>query len=136
MLNHEIHSLKDLKSLRSAPILDVSQSKKLLQELSIRMQGAEWFTVGIMAPSATSAILVLREIEAKFNWSPMRLLEKPTSDGPVFLKANQNTMEIYVRIEYGLGEGVLISGQNNNQLKEVDTFGPFPLDFFSIKDFD
>ncbi|MFL0732696.1 MAG: DUF1824 family protein [Prochlorococcus sp.] len=39
-----------------------------------------------------------------------------------------------MRIEYGLGEGVLISCQHNNEEKEADTLGPFPLDFFKIKD--
>lgn len=129
-----IKSLKDLNGHRSAPSLDSTQSKHLLDQLCAYIGDADWFTVGIMAPSSSLAIFVLREMESRFNWTAMNVVDKPTEDGPVFLKANQKTGDIHVRIEYGLGEGVLISCQHNNEEKEADTLGPFPLDFFKIKD--
>ncbi len=129
-----IKSLKDLNGHRSAPSLDATQSKHLLDQLCAYIGDADWFTVGIMAPSSSLAIFVLREMESHFNWTAMNVVDKPTEDGPVFLKANQKTGDIHVRIEYGLGEGVLISCQHNNEGKEADTLGPFPLDFFKIKD--
>ncbi|MDP6203613.1 MAG: DUF1824 family protein [Prochlorococcaceae cyanobacterium ETNP18_MAG_14] len=129
-----IKSLKDLNGHRSAPSLDATQSKHLLDQLCAYIGDADWFTVGIMAPSSSLAIFVLREMESRFNWTAMNVVDKPTEDGPVFLKANQKTGDIHVRIEYGLGEGVLISCQHNNEEKEADTLGPFSLDFFKIKD--
>ncbi len=129
-----IRSLKDFDNLRSAPDLDATQSKQLLDQLCAFMGDADWFTVGIMAPSSSLAIFVLREMESRFNWTAMNVVDKPTEDGPVFLKANQKTGDIYVRIEHGLGEGVLLSCQHNNEEKEADTLGPFPLDFFKTKD--
>ncbi|ABM78891.1 conserved hypothetical protein [Prochlorococcus marinus str. MIT 9303] len=129
-----IKSLKDLDGLRSAPDLDATQSKHLLDQLCVSMGDADWFTVGIMAPSSSLAIFVLREMESRFNWSAMNVVDKPAGEGPVFLKANQKTGDIHVRIEHGLGEGVLLSCQHNNEEKEADTLGPFPLDFFKIKD--
>ena len=68
--------------------------------------------------------------EYKYN---MKIAEKPIEDGPVFLKANQKTGDIYVRIEYGLGEGILLSCQHNEEGRDADTIGPFPLDFFKDK---
>ena len=129
-----ISTLKDLNNLRSAPDLDATQSKQLLDQLCASMDDADWFTVGIMAPSSSLAIFVLRQMESLFNWSAMNVVDKPTEDGPVFLKANQKTGDIHVRIEHGLGEGVLLSCQHDNEEKEADTLGPFPLDLFKIKD--
>ena len=129
-----ISTLKDLNNLRSAPDLDATQSKQLLDQLCASMDDADWFTVGIMAPSSSLAIFVLRQMESLFNWSAMNVVDKPTEDGPVFLKANQKTGDIHVRIEHGLGEGVLLSCQHDNEEKESDTLGPFPLDLFKIKD--
>lgn len=134
MTGQVIKSLKDLNGHRSAPSLDATQSNHLLDQLCAYIGDADWFTVGIMAPSSSLAIFVLREMESRFNWTAMNVVDKPTEDGPVFLKANQKTGDIHVRIEYGLGEGVLISCQHNNEEKEADTLGPFPLDFFKIKD--
>lgn len=83
-----------------------------------------------MAPSSEVAIKVIREIESFFSWSKMNLATKPNDAGPVFLKANQNTGDIHIRIEHGLGEGILMSCQHLDEQKDADTFGPFPLDFF------
>ena len=134
MIDPEINSLKDLKRLRSAPSLDKEQSKNLLRELCSYMTLADWFTIGIMAPSSQLALFALKELEVHFNWSAMKVVEKPIADGPVFLKANQKTGDILVRLEYGLGEGILLSCQNDETQENVDTYGPFPLDFFKIKD--
>ena len=95
------------------------------------MHDADWFTIGIMAFSSHEAISRLRGMESLYHWSPMKIKENPKEEGPVFLKANQKTQDIYIRIESGLGEGILLSCQHNDQNKEADTFGPFPLDFFS-----
>ena len=133
MINSEIKSLKDLKSLRSAPSLNRHQSIILLEELTKYLDAADWFTIGIMAKSSKSAVLVLKEIEYHFNWSSMKIASEPDNDGPVFLKANQKTGDIHVRVEHGLGEGILIGCQHNEDKKDADTLGPFPLDFFKIK---
>ena len=63
----------------------------------------------------------------------MEIIERPDKEGPVFLKANQRSAQIHIRIEHGLGEGILISCQNNDELICSKTFGPFPLDFFKAK---
>ena len=134
MLDSEINTLKDLKVLRSAPVLDSDQSKALLKELSGYIDNADWCTIGIMAPSTNLAIFVLKEMESRFNWVSMIVVDKPTEDGPVFLKANQRTGAINIRIEYGLGEGILISCQHDEEQENADTFGPLPLNFFKTKD--
>ena len=130
MLDSKINTLNDLKSLRDAPALSSDQAKDLLKELILYMNDADWFTIGIMAPSATLAIFILKEMESRFKWPAMQVEQKPSEDGPVFLKANQKTGAIHVRIEYGLGEGVLLSCQHNEEKNNAETFGPFPLDFF------
>ena len=81
-------SLRGLNGLRSAPILDAEEIKYLLEELLIKMECADWFTVGIMAPSQDCAILVIKEIEKFFNWKAMSIFTKAEEPGPVFLKAN------------------------------------------------
>ena len=134
MFNSTIKTLNDLNNFRSAPALDVEQSKKLLIELSIPMETADWFTIGIMSPSSNSAISVLQEMTRHFDWPEMRVTEEPKTQGPVFLKANQKTGEVHVRIEYGLGEGILLSCQHNQTNKDAETFGPFPLNFFKVKE--
>ena len=134
MLDSQIKSLKDLNNLRSAPNLDQNQAELLLVELSRYMDDADWFTVGIMASSSKSAIFVLKEMENLFKWTEMKIINKPTGDGPVFLKANQKTGDAHLRIEHGLGEGILLSCQQNDVQKNSETFGPFPLNFFKSKD--
>ena len=60
----------------------------------------------------------------------MKCKSLPNSVGPIFLKANQRTGEIHARIEYGLGEGILITCHDNDNSFIARTYGPFPLDFF------
>ena len=52
----EINKLVDLNSLRTAPLLNNSQIKKLLEELETNIFNADWITIGIMAPCDTKAI--------------------------------------------------------------------------------
>ncbi len=131
MANLSIQSLSDLENLRSAPKLTINQNKQLLSELHLVMAEAAWFTLGVMAPSAEQALSVLRKIEESFAWAPMQLVENPQNKGPVYLKANQNTGKIRIRIAHGLGKGVLISSHQSTPGGAVKTWGPLPLELFS-----
>ena len=122
--------LEDLAKLRSAPKLSKNQSKILFNELRSIIDKSDWITIGIMSPSLKEGIKAVRRIEKKFEYEEMECITLPSSDGPIFLKANQKTGEIHARIEYGLGEGILISCQNNDISLISQTVGPFPLNFF------
>ena len=128
-----IYKLEDLDKFRSAPKLDKKQAEILLKELKYIIHKADWLTIGIMSPSLKKGINIIRKIEERFKFNKMRLITMPTSNGPVFLKANQKSGEIHARIEYGLGEGILISCHNNDNSIIARTIGPFPLDFFNQK---
>tara|TARA_B100000579_G_scaffold398469_1_gene378751 strand:- start:109 stop:510 length:402 start_codon:yes stop_codon:yes gene_type:complete len=128
--NIEIYKLQDLDQLRTAPRLNKSQSKLLLNELRHIIHKSDWITIGVMSPSLKKGINAIRRIEEKFGYNSMKCVSLPSSDGPIFLKANQKTGEIHARIEFGLGEGILISCQNYNNTLSAKTIGPFPLDFF------
>ena len=134
MIDSEITSLNDLRMNRSAPELDSSQEQILKKELFECMEKADWFTVGIMSPNYKLAINILKEMESQFNWPPMKVASHPNDEGPVFLKANQRTGVFHARIEYGLGEGILLSCQYNLENKDAETLGPLPLDFFRNRD--
>ena len=127
----EINKLGDLNSLRTAPLLSSNQEKKLLRELETNIYNADWITIGIMAPSDTRAIKALQSISNKYSSIKFRNLGSLQADGGVFLKANQKTSNVFVRSENGLGEGILITCQYDENAKESNTFGPLPLDFFS-----
>ena len=131
MPEQSINSLEDLNMLRSAPELTIAQESKLLEELKVVMSKFEWFTVGIMAKSLDEAIKTIRLLEKKLNWNPMKIIESPNNQGPIFLKANQNNGEIHMRIEHGLGEGVLITGHSKDLNQTGATWGPLPLRIFS-----
>ena len=126
----EINKLVDLNSFRSAPLLSNSQVKKLLEELEANIFKADWITIGIMAPSHTKAIESLRTISKKYSSIKLGNLDLHHADGSVFLKFNQKTGNVFVRSENGLGEGILITCQINDDFKESNTFGPLPLNFF------
>ena len=83
-----------------------------------------------MSPSLKRGINAVRRIEEKFKYEKMECITLPSTDGPIFLKANQKTGEIHARVEFGLGEGILISSQNHDNSLISKTIGPFPLDFF------
>ena len=127
----EINKLVDLNNLRTAPKLSNRQEKKLLQELEVNIFNSDWITIGIMAPSDHSAIEALQSISEKFSLIKFRNLSSLHADGGVFLKANQKTGNVFVRTENGLGDGILITCQYEEDDKESNTFGPLPLDFFT-----
>jgi len=126
----EINKLVDLNSLRTAPQLSNSQVKKILEELEANIFNADWITIGIMAPSDTKAIEALQSITERYSSIKFVNLESLHADGSVFLKGNQKTGNVFIRSENGLGEGILLTCQYDNQSKESSTFGPLPLDFF------
>ena len=126
----EINKLVDLNNLRTAPQLSNMQGKKLLKELEANIFNADWITIGIMAPSDNKAIEALQSISKKYSSIKFRNLGSLHADGGVFLKANQKTGNVFVRSENGLGEGILITCQYDEDAKGSNTFGPFPLDFF------
>tara|TARA_B100001250_G_C19391249_1_gene610661 strand:+ start:95 stop:475 length:381 start_codon:yes stop_codon:yes gene_type:complete len=121
----------DLNSLRTAPILNELDYKEIKKELKIIMSNADWFTIGIMAPSFENGINVIRAMEQRFGWKKMKIATDISKEGPIYLKANQNSGEIHARIEYGLGKGIIISCHNNDNSVMANTVGPFPLDFFN-----
>jgi len=127
----EINKLVDLNNFRTAPQLSDIQVKKLLDELEANIFNTDWITIGIMAPSDERAIEALQSISKKFSSIEFKNLDYLHADGGVFLKANQKTGNVFVRSENGLGEGILITCQYDEDAKESNTFGPFPLDFFT-----
>ena len=127
----EINKLVDLNSLRTAPLLSDIQEKKLLEELETNIFNADWITIGIMASSDNKAIEALQSISKKYSSiNKFGNLSSLNADGGVFLKANQKTGNVFIRSENGLGEGILITCQYDEEAIPSDTFGPLPLDFF------
>ena len=127
----EISKLVDLNNFRTAPQLSNMQEKKLLEELEANIFNADWITIGIMSPSDNEAIETLKSISKKYSSIKFGNLGSLHADGGVFLKANQKTGNVFVRSESGLGEGILITCQFDEGAKEINTYGPLPLDFFS-----
>jgi hypothetical protein len=126
--------LAALRGLRSAPVFTGPEKAAVRAELESLLARCDWFTLGVMAPSAGAAVACLRQVEAALSWQPLELepaceaLE--TIEGPVFLKGNQTTRRFLVRREPGLGEGLLITGHSPADPDAEDTWGPLPLDFF------
>ena len=127
----DINKLVDLNNLRTAPKLSNRQEKKLLEELEANIFNADWLTIGIMAPCDNRSIEALQSISKKYSSIKFGNLDSLHADGCVFLKANQKTGNVFVRSENGLGEGILITCQYDEDVKESNTFGPLPLDFFT-----
>ena len=127
----EINKLVDLNSFRVAPKLNNSQVKKLFGELESNISKADWMTIGIMAPSDIKAIKALKSISKKYSSIKFGNLDSLSANGSVFLKANQKTSNVFIRSENGLGEGILITCQYDENASDSNTFGPLPLDFFS-----
>ena len=128
----EINNLFDLNSLKSAPQLSKRQTKKMLEELEENIINADWLTIGIMANSDFEAIAALKSISKKFSSIKFKGLESLHATGNVFLKGNQKSGNVFIRSENGLGEGILITCQYEHDPSESSTFGPLPLDFFTI----
>ena len=131
MTDSPVQNLADLARLRGAPELLPQIRNELRGELDQAMANASWFTIGVMAPSMEKAITALRSLEQSQQWEPLQLVDSPKEPGPVFLKANQKGGTIRIRIEHGLGEGILISGHGDDDITSSTTWGPLPLDFFS-----
>ena len=127
----EINKLVDLNSFRVAPKLNNSQVKKLFGELESNISKADWMTIGIMAPSDIKAVEALQSISKKYSSIKFGNLDSLSANGSVFLKANQKTSNVFIRSENGLGEGILITCQYDENASESNTFGPLPLDFFT-----
>ena len=128
--NIDICRLEDLDKFRSAPKLNRKQSRTLLNQLIHLIKKSDWITIGVMSPSLKRGIHAVRRIEEKFKYDEMECITLPSTDGPIFLKANQKTGEIHARVEFGLGEGILITCQHYENSLTSKTIGPFPLDFF------
>ena len=126
----EINKLVDLNSFRVAPKLNNSQIKKLFGELESNISKADWMTIGIMAPSDIKAVEALQSISKKYSSIKFGNLDALSANGSVFLKANQKTSNVFIRSENGIGEGILITCQYDENASESNTFGPLPLDFF------
>lgn len=130
----ELAALAELCGLRSAPALTNEQRAVLRQQLDAAIARCDWFTVGVMAPTARAAAQALRATEAALGWPALELdpgCALPEAiDGPAFLKANQNSGRFLVRAEAGLGEGILITGHSPADPGAEATWGPLPLDFF------
>ena len=127
-------SLRALCGLRSAPALSPAETEGLRAELQPLLARCDWFTIGVMAPSASAAVAALRSAEQANGWEALELDPAGEAleaiEGPVFLKANQNTGRFLVRREGGLGEGILITGHSPAEPDAEDTWGPLPLGFF------
>tara|TARA_Y200000002_G_scaffold28470_1_gene21384 strand:+ start:303 stop:689 length:387 start_codon:yes stop_codon:yes gene_type:complete len=126
-----INNLADLNRLRSAPQLSKRQIKKLLEELEENILNADWITIGIMAHSDFDAIRALESISKKYSSIKFKDLDSLSADGSVFLKGNQKTGNVFIRTENGLGEGILLTCQYEEDIGESSTFGPLPLGFFT-----
>jgi len=127
-------TLQSLRGLRSAPALTPEQQADLHRQLTPLLQRCDWFTIGVMAPSATVAVEALRAAEQAHGWPPLELDPAGEAlaaiEGPVFLKGNQNSGRFLVRRESGLGEGLLITGHSPADPDAEDPWGPLPLTFF------
>jgi hypothetical protein len=131
----DLAGLRALCGLRSAPALSREQAEALHQELTPLLQRCDWFTIGVMAPSAAAAVQALRAAEQANGWPALELDPAGEAleaiEGPVFLKGNQNSGRFLVRREAGLGEGLLITGHSPADPDAEDTWGPLPLAFFA-----
>ena len=125
-----INQLADLNKYKTAPILDLNQIQKLSRELDDEIRNSDWLTIGIMARSDYEAKNALRTFLQKYSSINFNNFEKLKAIGNVYMKGNQKTGEVYIRSEYGLGEGILLTCQYNDSSQNSLTYGPFPLSFF------
>ena len=85
-----------------------------------------------MASNDFEAVNALKSISRKFSSIKFKDLDSLHADGRVFLKGNQKTGSVFIRSENGLGEGILLTCQYEKDSLESSTFGPFPLNFFTL----
>ena len=127
----QINKLSDLNKYKTAPLLDLNQSKKLAKELDIKIGKSDWITIGVMAKSDMEAKIALQTIIQKYSFKNFKDFKDLKASGYVFMKGNQKTGEVYMRAEYGLGEGILLTCQYDDLSRDSITYGPLPLKFFS-----
>ena len=84
-----------------------------------------------MASHDYEAIKALKSISRKYTSIKFKDLDSLSASGSVFLKGNQKTGNVYIRSENGLGEGILLTCQYEEDLSESCTYGPLPLNFFT-----
>ena len=128
----EINNLIDLNRYRSAPILDPTQITKLLIEIEKELAECDWINIGIMAKKDIDAINALNSITERYPFIKFEDCANLSAEGAVYLKANQKNGIVYMRSENGLGQGILLTCQYNDQTLGAQTYGPFPLNFFAI----
>tara|TARA_Y100001933_G_scaffold250034_1_gene285738 strand:- start:509 stop:907 length:399 start_codon:yes stop_codon:yes gene_type:complete len=126
----QIKKLIDLNKFKTAPILDLNQIQKLSRELDKEIRNSDWITIGVMAKSDKEAKNALRMFIKKYSFINFNDFEKLKAMGNVFMKGNQKTGEVYIRTEFGLGEGILLTCQYDDLSRDSITYGPFPLSFF------
>ena len=126
----KINDLKDLNKLRSAPILNKTDSLRIINQVDKKIINCDWLTIGIMARSDTEAKEALSSIIIRYDYKFFNNFNQINVNGNVFLKANQKTGEVYIRSENGLGEGILLTCQYNDLSIHSKTYGPFPLNLF------
>ena len=126
----KINDLADFNSLRSAPVLNKTESLRVLNLIDQKILTSDWITIGIMAKSDEEAREALNSIIRKYDYKSFKNFDQINAEGNVFLKANQKTGEIYIRSENGLGEGILLTCQYDDSLIYSQTYGPFPLNLF------
>ena len=129
----QINELIDLNKYKTAPILDLNQIQKLSRELDFEIRNSDWITIGVMAKSDNEAKNAFKMFIQKYSYIHFDDFEKLKAMGNVFMKGNQKTGEVYMRSEYGIGEGILLTCQYNDPLRNSSTYGPFPLSFFMTK---
>ncbi len=127
-----IINLMDLNKYRSAPFLEINQIKKLKIEIEKELSQCDWITVGVMADSDLDAIKALSSITKRYSFIGFQDFLNLRAQGSVFLKANQKNGFVYMRSENGLGNGILLTCQYDDQTLGAQTYGPFPLNFFAI----
>ena len=126
----KINDLADFNSLRTAPLLNETESLLIFNQIDKKILDSDWITIGIMAQSDQDAKEALNSIIKKYNYKHFKNFNHINVIGNVFLKANQKTGEVYIRAENGLGEGILLTCQYDDLSIHSKTYGPFPLNLF------
>ena len=126
----KINDLADFNNLRTAPLLNETESLLILNQIDKKILDSDWITIGIMAQSDQDAKEALNSIVKKYNYKYFKNFNHINVIGNVFLKANQKTGEVYIRSENGLGEGILLTCQYDDLSIHSKTYGPFPLNLF------
>ena len=126
----QINELNDLNNYKTAPSLDLNQIQKLSRQLDNEIINSDWLTIGIMAKRDHEAKNALRAFLQKYSSISFNDFDKLRATGSVYMKGNQRTGEVYIRSEYGLGEGILLTCHHDDLSENSMTYGPFPLIFF------